>query len=133
MLADRQVFDSGRSAQLRLRNRFVRREFDLDPMEADAPQLLELRHLDQPARAQDADSVAYMLDLGQDVRGEKDRGAGVAGLAQQRVELLLVQRIKAAGRLIEDQQVWFVHEREHDRELLLVAARVLAKRATQVE
>src|SRR4029077_746158 len=54
-------------------------------------------------------------------------------LAHQCVELLLVQRVEAARRLVQDQQIGPVHEGQQDRELLLVSARVLAKPAAEVE
>ena len=53
--------------------------------------------------------------------------------SQQAVELLPVERVESAGGLVEDEQVWRVHERKHDAELLLVAARVLAKAPAQVQ
>ena len=102
-------------------------------MHPDPSQLIELRDLDELARAQDADPVAHVLDLGQYVGGKKDSGAVIARVAEQRVELALVERVEPAGGLIKDQQVWPVHEREQDRELLLVAAGVLAIPAIQVE
>src|SRR5437773_3979495 len=74
-----------------------------------------------------------MLDLGEDVRRKKGRRARIAGLTKQLVELLLVQRVEAAGRLVEDEQLRPVHEGEHDAELLLVAARVFAKAAAEVQ
>src|SRR5437868_11691830 len=89
--------------------------------------------MDQLAGTQDADAIAHVLHLGQDMRGTEDRGAALLSLTQQVVALLLVQRVEAARRLIEDQQVGLVHESEQDPELLLVAARVLAKSAVQVE
>src|SRR5439155_10913191 len=41
--------------------------------------------------------------------------------------------VKAARGLVQDQQLWAMHEGQQDAELLLVAARVLAKPAAEVE
>src|SRR5690348_10051390 len=68
-------------------------ELELDAVEADAMELGKVGHLYQPARADDPDLVADVLDLGEDVGREEDRGAAVALLAQQSVELLLVERV----------------------------------------
>src|SRR5439155_1416921 len=43
------------------------RELDLHTMDANAGELTQLRDLDQPPPAQDADPVAYVLDLGQNM------------------------------------------------------------------
>src|SRR6266566_4306584 len=74
-----------------------------------------------------------MLDLRQDVGGEKDRRSRIASLGDELVELLLVQRVKPAGGLVEDQQLGSVHEGEEDAELFLVATGVLAEAAAEVE
>src|SRR5258706_3656243 len=42
-------------------------ELELNSVEADAMQLGQVRHPDQPPRADDPDLVADMLDLGEDV------------------------------------------------------------------
>src|SRR2546423_6079836 len=108
-------------------------ELNLDFMEPDVVQLTEFGRPNQAAVADDPDPVAHMLDLGEDVRGKKDGCTRVTRFADHRVELLLIQRIEPTGRLIEDQQLWPVHETDHNGELLLVAARVLAKALPQVE
>src|SRR6266853_3543123 len=72
-------------------------ELELNTVEADAMQLGQVGHLDQPPRADDPDLIADVLDLGEDVRREEDRGAAVALLAQQSVELLLVERFEPAA------------------------------------
>jgi len=77
--------------------------------------------------------IADVLDLRQDVRRKEHRRTVVTRVPKQPVKLLLVQRVEAAGRLVEDEQVRPVHESEEDAELLLVAARVLAEPAAQVE
>src|SRR5712691_12291320 len=130
---DGQIFDTVSQAQAFRGHLLAGRELDLHMVDSYARQLTQLSDLDQPARAQDADPVAYVLDLGKDVRGKKDRGTAVARFAQQLVELLLVQGIEPARRLVEDEQVGPMHERKQDPELLLVAARVLAKSSVEVE
>src|ERR1022692_2274103 len=49
------------------------------------------------------------------------------------MERLLVERIETTGWLIEDEQAGTVHEREHQPQLLLVAARILAEAPPEVE
>ena len=55
--------------------------------------------------AQDAHPVAERLHLAHDVRGQKDRLAPVARLADAVAKRLLHQRVEPAGRLVEDEQV----------------------------
>jgi hypothetical protein len=70
----------------------------------------------------DADALAHLLDLRQDVRGEEDGAPVIAHLEEQLIEFNLVQRIEATARLIEHEQARLVHERLHDADLLFVAA-----------
>ena len=102
-------------------------------VETEAVELRQVGDPHEPPRADDPHLVADVLDLGEDVRREEYRGAAVALFAQQAVELLLVQRVEPARGLVEDEQVRRVHEGEDDAELLLVAARVLAKAPAQVQ
>ena len=88
---------------------------------------------DQPAGAQHPDPVGDPLHLAEHVRGQQHGAAGRGVLADQRVELLLHQRVQAAGRLVEHQQVRVAHPGQHDRELLPVAAGQLARGPVQVE
>src|SRR5438105_1134902 len=129
----RRTEGSPRGARSILQHLAARSEFVLHVVNPDPRQLTELRHLDQPACAKDANPVADVLDLRQNVRREKDRRAGIARFAQELIELLLVQGIEPARRLVEDEQVWPVHEREEDAELLLVAARVFAESSVEVK
>src|SRR5690242_9860443 len=66
---------------------------------------------DERALTDDADAVADLLDLWQDVRGEEDGAPVGARLHQELVELDLVQRIEAAAGLVEHEQARLVHER----------------------
>jgi hypothetical protein len=62
---------------------------------------------------------------------EEDGAAAGRGLAQQRSELLLQQRVESAGRLVEHEQLRPVHERLHEAELLPVPLRELADRTVE--
>ena len=57
----------------------------------------------------------------------------IARLPDHRVELLLVQRVEAAGRLVQNENSWPVHEGLDEHDLALVARRVLAELAARVE
>ena len=71
--------------------------------------------VDQPAGADDADAVGDVLHLVERVRREEDGAAVGGGLAQQRPELGLEQRVEPARRLVEDSELGPVHERLHER------------------
>jgi hypothetical protein len=49
------------------------------------------------------------------------------------VELLLHERVEPAGRLVEHEQLGFVHERLDQADLLLVALRQVAHRSAEVD
>src|SRR5207245_2629686 len=83
--------------------------------------------------AHDANAIADVLHLGEHVRRDEDRRAAGASIADQPVELLLMQGIETARRLVEDQRGRPRRERKQERDLLLVAVRVLAVLATEVE
>ncbi len=73
-------------------------ELDLDPAALGrlAEQLVDPLDRDQPAVADDPDPVADPLHLVELVRGEEDRAAALAFLADQGEELLLHQRVEPA-------------------------------------
>ena len=73
--------------------------------------------------AKDPNPVADRLDLAEDVRGQEDRLAALLGLAHRLAERHLHQRIEAAGRLVEDQQLRAARERGDQLHLLAVAVR----------
>jgi hypothetical protein len=79
------------------------------------------------------DTVADRLDLGQDVAREQHSAPCVPHLVDALLEHLGHQRIKAAGGLVEDQQLDVARERGHERHLLAIAARVGAALLRQVE
>src|SRR5260370_41620890 len=91
-------------------------------MEANPVQLVEVGDVHQPARSDDADAIAQVLDLGKDVRGKEDGRSILASFGGQVEELLLVERVEAAGRLVEDEQWRLVDGREDEAELPLIAA-----------
>jgi len=66
------------------------------------------------------------------MRGEEDGAAALTLLAHQGEELLLHQRIEAAGRLVEDEQLRRVEEGADQADLLAVTTRELAERAVEV-
>jgi len=92
-----------------------------------------LGDLDDHALADDAHAPGNLLDLAQDVRGEKDRGALGPRLADHAQHLLLHQGVQARGGLVEHQQLRPVHERLYDAGLLLVALGQVLDRRLQVE
>src|SRR5712691_5344457 len=67
------------------------------------------------------------------MRGQKDGAPLIAHFFDHAVELLLVERVQAIGRLIQNQQARAVHKGLNDPDLALVAARILAKLATGVQ
>src|SRR5260370_7281228 len=92
-------------------------------MDANPGQLVEVGDVRQPARADDADAIAQVLDFGKDVRGKEDRRSILASFRGQVEELLLVEGVEAIGRLVEDEQWWLGHERDDDPDLPLFSPR----------
>jgi hypothetical protein len=84
-------------------------------------------------RTQDADPVADRLHLAQDVRGEEHGLPALLCLAHRLAEGHLHQRAKAAGRLVEDQQLGSAREGGDQLHLLLVAVRQRAHLLVGVE
>src|SRR4029077_3399018 len=109
------------------------REVNGDLVALDVLQLRDAGEADEPAVADDADARARLLDLAQHVGGQKHGAAFPPRLVDHAVELLLVQRVEAAGGLVEDQHTRLVHEGLDEHDLALVAGRVLAKLATRVQ
>ncbi len=87
----------------RLRTCVDVRGVHLDPA-GGPPELVELGLQDQPAPVEDADPGAHLLDLGEQVAGEEDGGAGPVEVEQQLADLLDALRVEAVGRLVEHQQ-----------------------------
>ena len=86
----------------------------------------------EPALPEDADAIAHPLDLRQVVRREEHGRALRAQLPDEAGELLLHERVQPGGRLVHHDDRRAVHERLDEPDLLPVAARELAERATQV-
>ena len=86
----------------------------------------------QAARPDDGNPVGDPFHLGQDVRGQHHRRPGRHAFPQDRVELLLNQRVQAAGRLIQQQQFRVAEQRQQYSGLLPVAFGQLTHRAVQI-
>ncbi len=78
-------------------------------------------------------AVAGLLYLAQDVRRQKDGAPLIAHFSDHPVELLLVERVQAIGRLIQNQQARAVHKGLNQHHLALIAARILAELAAGVQ
>src|SRR6202034_3236476 len=65
------------------------------------PQLVEVLLQDQPATVDDPDPGAQLLDLGELVAGQENRGAGLVQLGEQVTYLADALRVQAVGRLVE--------------------------------
>src|SRR2546425_1526761 len=113
------------------RHRLSKRDRDLVAL--DFCELVDPADADETSLADDADARAGLLDLTQDVRGEKDCVSFIARLPDHGIELLLVQWVQPAGRLVEDEDAGPVHESLDQHDLALVASRVLPKLAAGVE
>ena len=87
-------------------------------------QVLDAPRGQQPALPQDAHRVADLLDLGEDVRAQQDRGPGLAELADEVADLADPGRVEAVGGLVEDEQVGLLHQGRRDRQALLHPQRV---------
>ena len=74
-----------------------------------------------------------MLNLAQDVGGQESGGTALFCLGHHQEELLLVQRIQSARRLVQNQQLRLVHESLHQPHLQLIAPGIFAKLLAQVE
>ncbi len=88
---------------------------------------------DEPAVGEHRDVIGGLLDLAQHVGAEEHRLARVARLAHHGEELALDERVEAAGRLVEHEELGPVHEGLHEPELLLVALGEGAHRAGEVQ
>ena len=85
------------------------------------------------ARAQDRDPVAERLDLRQDVGRQEHRLATLAGIGHALAERPLHQRVQAARRLVEEQQIGPGHQPGDEDELLPIALGVRPDLLRRVE
>src|SRR5436190_15503789 len=104
-----------------LAERYLAREDKLHLVVREVAQVLDAADSRQAALADDGHAVARALDLREDVARQKDGPALGLGLADDGIERLLDERVEARRRLIEDQQLRPVLERDHEPDLLLVA------------
>src|SRR5262249_4129882 len=77
----------------------------------------------QLAALDDADLVADVGQLRQDVTGNEDRLAHVAQLFEEAAHLDAGARIEAAGRLVEQEHLWLVQQHTRQAQTLCHAAR----------
>ena len=77
------------------------------------------------AARDDAHRVAHLLGVVHDVRAEDHRLAAALELEHRVLERLRVDRIEAAERLVEDDEIGIVQQRGDELHLLLHAARQL--------
>ena len=108
-------------------------EAQLDLVVGEVTQRLDTIDHGQPTLADDGHPVAGLLDLAEDVARQEDRPAVGLGLADDLVEGLLDERVEAGRRLVEDEQVRPVLERDDEPDLLLVALRVLLELPARVD
>jgi hypothetical protein len=131
VVADLDVLDAGDRGERVGAERVGEGQLDLLP--GVVAQGRDVVEVDDAPVAHDRDPFGDDLHLGEHVRGHED-GRTVGGrLTHHRQELLLQQRVQAAGRLVEDQQFGRVQERLDHADLLLVALRQAADRLAQVE
>src|SRR5256885_1095710 len=93
------------------------------------PEVAHARDLDQPALADDADSGAGLLDLAEHMGRKEHCASRLARLLDHGLELLLVERIEAARRLVEDEDLGAVHEGLDEHHLAFGACRVLDRKS----
>src|SRR5215813_11286661 len=92
---------------------------DKDLMTLDVLELRHTAYTHQCALAYDPYACTDLLYLTQDMRGEEDSAPVIAHLAHHCIKLLLVQGIKAIGRLVEHEQTRAVHKRLNKSNLAL--------------
>ena len=79
-----------------------------------------------PRLREDDEVIADPLEVGDDVRGEDHRHAGLGdGLHHRLQELAAGERVERGDRLVEQEQLRPLGERERERDLRLLAAREL--------
>src|SRR5262249_7157418 len=88
-------------------------------------QLIERAARDQPALVNDRRVAAEALHVIHQMRREEDGGAAAGQLVHQVEEQTRRLHIEAIGRLVQDQELRLVQQREQQAELLLHAARVI--------
>ena len=83
----------------------ITHHFGLDRGAAEMPHGVQRPALDGLAGPDDGDPFAQRLGFGQDVAGQQDRRATVARFADALLKHVLHQRVQAAARLVQQQQL----------------------------
>src|ERR1035437_3276733 len=117
----REVLDAGQVSECLHRN--LAAEIDLELAQGALLQPRDRFDGEQPALADDPNTVAQVLDFGQLMRGDEDRPSFGTSLLAQTLELQLDEWVQAGRRLVEDEQIGPDHEGCDKTDLLLVAAR----------
>ena len=82
----------------------------------------------QTSAVEHADPGGHLLDLGEQVAGQEDRGAVAVQPEQQLADVADALRVEAVGRLVEHEQRWSSHQGGGEPEPLLHAERVGLRR-----
>src|SRR6266571_1105342 len=90
-------------------------------------------HAHQLPFTNDPHTGAGLFDLAQDVRGQKDRASLISHFLDHPVELLLVERIQAIGRLIQNQYARAMHKGLNQHYLAFIATGIVAKLAAGIQ
>ena len=83
--------------------------------------------------AYQAHAVGNVLHLGQDVGGKENRCSLRLRLTDELIERLLHERVEPGGRLVEHQELGWVHERLDEADFLPVSLRQCANRSVELE
>ena len=83
----------------------------------------------QPSAVEHADARGHLLDLGEQVAGQEDRGARAVEPEQQLADVADALRVQPVGRLVEHEQRGAPHQRRGQSEPLPHAQRVGLRRA----
>src|SRR5712692_9129762 len=113
--------------------RYCTRKRDRDLVALDGLDFSHVTDANNASVTDDAHPVAGLLDLAQDVRRKENRPSFIARLLDHVIELLLVQRIEAACRLVKNQHARAMHAGLDQHDLALVSSRVLAELSAGVE
>src|SRR6266566_6953747 len=108
-------------------------EHDRDFVALDVLQLGHTTDAHQLPFANDSHAGAGLFNLAQNVRGQKDGAPLIAHFFDHAVELLLVERVQAIGRLIQNKHTRAVHKGLNQHHLALIATRIVAKLAAGVQ
>src|SRR6266566_7249702 len=108
-------------------------ERDRDFVALDVLEFGHATHAHQLPLTNDPYAGTGLFDLAQDVRGQKDGTSLIAHFFDHPIELLLVERVQAIGRLIQNKHTRAVHKGLNQHHLALIATRIVAKLAAGVQ